>query len=116
VGDGGGDDDRGGRVEADGLRLECHLAAAAHDQEDLEQIAVTMGADGPVVDRGPRGDRLDVDEVERLVVRRIAVEMKQRQGGTASHAPQCRATGASAQRFRTISREIKEFRARRSTG
>jgi hypothetical protein len=27
-----------------------------------------------------------VDEVERLVVRRIAVEMKQRQGGTAGHA------------------------------
>jgi hypothetical protein len=26
-----------------------------------------------------------VDEIERLIVRRIAVEMKQRQGGTAGH-------------------------------
>ena len=30
-------------------------------------------------DRGARGDGLDMNEVERLVVRRIAVEMKQRQ-------------------------------------
>ena len=87
VRDGGGDDDRGGRIEADRLRLEGHLAAAAHDQQYLEQIAVAVGTDGPVVDRGARRDRLDVDEIERLIVRRIAVEMKQRQGGTAGHAP-----------------------------
>ena len=51
------------------------------DQQDLEQVAVTVGADGPVVNRGTRRDRLDMNEVERLIVRRIAVEMKQREGG-----------------------------------
>ena len=68
-----GEGERGG--------LEGHLAAAALDQQDLEQVAMAVGADRPVVHRGARGDGLDMDEVERLIVRRIAVEMKQRERG-----------------------------------
>ncbi len=75
--------DRAGRLEGDAGGLEGHLAAAAPDQQDLEQVAVTMGPDRPVVNRGTRCDGLDMNEVERLVVRGIAVEMKQweRRGG-----------------------------------
>jgi hypothetical protein len=69
------------RLEGDAGGLEGHLAAAAPDQEDLEQVAVTMGPDRPVVNRGPRCDGLDMNEVEGLVVRRIAVEMKQWERG-----------------------------------
>src|SRR4029079_1572685 len=65
------------RLERDAGRLEGHLAAAASDQQDLEQVAVTVGADSPVVNRGARRDRLDVNEVEGLIVRRGAVGMKQ---------------------------------------
>jgi hypothetical protein len=60
-------------------RIERHFTAAALDQKDLKQIAVPMRADGPVVDRRARGDGFNMDEIERLFVRRIAVKMKQRQ-------------------------------------
>ena len=49
------------------------------DQQDLKQVAMAVGADGPVMDRRARGDGFDVNKVERLIVRRIAVEMEQRQ-------------------------------------
>ena len=70
-----------GASKAIGGGLERHLAAAALDQQDLEQVAMAVRADGPVVDRRARRDRLDVNEVERLIVRRIAVEMEQRKRG-----------------------------------
>ena len=69
------------RLEGDAGRFEGHLAAAASDQQDLEQVAVAMGPDRPVVNRGTRRDGLDMNEVEGLIVRRIAVEMKQWEGG-----------------------------------
>ena len=78
--------DRGRRLEGQARGLVGHLAAAALDQQDLEQVAMAVRTDGPVVHRGARRDRLDMDEVECLVVRRIAVEVKQRQGGRARHA------------------------------
>ena len=74
-----------GAANGERRRLEGHLAAAALDQQDLEQIAMAVRADQPVVHRGARRDRLDVDEVERLIVRRIAVEMKQRQCRDSGH-------------------------------
>jgi hypothetical protein len=37
-----------------------------------------MRADRPVVDRRARRNGFDMDEVERLIVRRIAVQMEQR--------------------------------------
>src|SRR5262249_17914306 len=46
---------------------------------DLKQVAMAVRADGPVVNRRARDDGLDMNEIERLVVRRIAVEMEQRQ-------------------------------------
>ena len=49
------------------------------DQKNLKKIAVPMRANGPIVNRGARSNRLDVDEVERVIVGRIAVEMEQRQ-------------------------------------
>ena len=58
----------------------CHLAAAALDQENSKQIAMPMRADGPVVNRGARCNRFNMNEVERLIVRRIAVKMKQGSG------------------------------------
>ena len=70
-----------GASNGDGRGLEGHLAAAAFDQEDLEQVAVTVGPDRPVVNRGTRRDGLDMNEIERLIVRRIAVEMEQGQHG-----------------------------------
>src|SRR5207253_3142084 len=59
-----------------------HLAAAMLDQQDLEQVAMAVRTDGPVMNRGARGDRFDMNEIERLIIRRIAVEMKQRQRGS----------------------------------
>ena len=59
--------------------LERHLAAALLDQQDLKQVAMPVRADQPVVHRRARGNRLDMDEIERLIVRWIAVQMKQRQ-------------------------------------
>jgi hypothetical protein len=38
---------------------------------------MAMGAYGPVMDRRARGNGFDVNEVECLIVRRIAVQMKQ---------------------------------------
>ena len=73
--------DRAGRRERNNRGLVGHLAAAARDQQNLEEVAVAVRADRPVMHRRARGDRFDVDEVERLIVRRIAVEMKQRQRG-----------------------------------
>src|SRR5262249_61206025 len=59
--------------------IERHVAAAALDQQDLKQVAMAMGANGPIVHRRARCNPLDVNEVERLIVRRIAVKMEQRQ-------------------------------------
>src|SRR6516165_10722018 len=42
-----------------------------------------MRANGPFVDGRARRDPLDMDEVECLIVRRVAVKMEQRQGGGA---------------------------------
>src|SRR5258708_14944335 len=83
--DGGRYDDGGRRLESDHLGLERHLAAAAGDQQDLKQIAMAMRPDRPVVDGGARRDGFDVNEVERLIVRRIAVEVEQGQGGASRH-------------------------------
>src|SRR5262245_52126518 len=83
--DGGRYDDGGRRLERDHLSLERHLAAASGDQQDLKQVAVAVGPDRPVVDRGARRDSFDVNEVERLIVRRIAVEVEQWQGGASRH-------------------------------
>ena len=71
--------DGGRRGERQARRLEGHLAAAALNQKNLEQIAMPVRADQPVVRRGARRDGFDMDEVERLIVRRIAIKMKQRQ-------------------------------------
>jgi hypothetical protein len=49
---------------------------------------MTMCPDSPVVNGRTRRDRFNVDEIERLIVRRIAVEMKKRQGRALSHAAQ----------------------------
>ena len=76
---GGRHQDRRRRRKRHGRRLEIHLAATLLDQQDLEQVAVTMRTDRPVVHRGARGDSFDMDEVERAIVRRIAVKMKQRE-------------------------------------
>jgi hypothetical protein len=76
-----GHENRAGRIEGDGGGFEGHLAAASLDQQNLEQVAVAVRADGPIVDRGARGNRLDMNEVEGLIVRRIAVEMEQRERG-----------------------------------
>jgi hypothetical protein len=38
-----------------------------------------MSANGPIMNRGARRDRFNMDEIENGIVRRIAVEMKQRQ-------------------------------------
>ena len=77
VRDGRRHQDRGRRRERQVRHIERHLAAALFDQQDLKQIAMAMGADGPVVDRRPRGDGFDVNKIERLIVRRIAVQMEQ---------------------------------------
>src|SRR5262249_60698766 len=76
--DGGRHENCARRIEADRRRFEGHLAAAAFDQQNLEQVAVAVRANGPVVDRGARGNGLDMNEVESLIVSRIAVEMKKR--------------------------------------
>src|SRR5262249_6562480 len=55
------------------------LAATALDQDNLKQIAMTVGANGPIMNGRARGDPLDVNEIKCLIVRRIAVEMEQRQ-------------------------------------
>ena len=81
-------------------RFENHLAAALLDQQDLKKIAVAMRENGPIVNRRARRDGLDVDEVECLIVRRIAVEMKQRQCGDRAHCPRivpAQRTGKSPQ-------------------
>ena len=82
-------ENRGRRGKRQLRRIERHLAAAALDQQDLKQVAMAVGADGPVVDRRARRDGFDVNEVERLIVRRIAVKMKQRQraGTWRQHRP-----------------------------
>ena len=77
--------DGGRRRERQLRRFVGHLAAAALDQENLKQIAMPMRADGPVVNRGARCNRFNMNEVERLIVRRIAVKMKQ--GQRTGHAP-----------------------------
>jgi hypothetical protein len=69
-------------------RLESHLAAAALNEQDLKQIAMPVRPDQPLVRRGARGNGLDVDEVECLIVRRIAVEMKQRKCRSRGHSGQ----------------------------
>ena len=53
-------------------------APAAIDHQDLEQVAMTVRPDGPVMHCRARRDGLDVDEVERLIVRRITVKMEKR--------------------------------------
>jgi len=39
---------------------------------------VTVGADDPIMKRGSGSNGLDVNEIENLIVRRIAVEMEER--------------------------------------
>src|ERR1700719_4047454 len=57
-----------------------------------------MGADRPVVNGGTRRDRFDVDEIERLLIRRIAVEMEQRQAGRGQHTSQFRRARTQGER------------------
>jgi hypothetical protein len=71
--DGGRHQDHGRRRERHGRGFEAHLAATLLDQQQLEQVAVAVGADRPVVHRGARRDGFDMDEVKCRVVRRIAV-------------------------------------------
>jgi hypothetical protein len=85
VGDGGRHQDSGRRGKRQLRRFVGHFATALLDQKNLKQIAVAMGTNGPVVNRRARRYRLDVNEVERLIVRRIAVKVKQ--GQRAGHAP-----------------------------
>jgi hypothetical protein len=71
-------ENRSRRREWQTRRFKGHFAAAALNQKNLEKITMSMCANGPVVDRGPGSDRLDMNEIERLVVRRIAVEVEER--------------------------------------
>jgi hypothetical protein len=68
-----------GRGERQTRSFERHFTAAAFNHENLEQIAMSVCANGPVVDRRPGRDRLDMNKIERLVVRRIAVEVEERE-------------------------------------
>ena len=52
---------------------------APADQQHLKQVAMAVRSDRPIMDRGARGDGLDMNEIEGLIVRRIAVEMEERQ-------------------------------------
>ena len=79
VGDRRGDEDRDWRGECKRSRFKCHRAAAALDQQDLKEVAMPVSANGPLVDRRARGDGFDVNEIERLIVRRIAVEVEEGQ-------------------------------------
>ncbi len=102
---GGRHQDRRRRRKRHGRGLEIHLAAALLDQQDLEQVAVAVRADRPVVHRGARGDGFDMDEVERGIVRRIAVKMKQRERGRCHGNAKHRRGRASGQRNRTLSKQ-----------
>src|SRR5215469_2552358 len=73
------------RGERTNRRLMHHLAAPALDRKDLEKIAMAVRLNRPVVQRGARRNGLDVDEIESLVVRRIAVKMKEREGRSRTH-------------------------------
>ncbi len=70
--------DRDRRRERHFRSFECQLAGAAFDQENLKQISMPVRANGPIVNRGARGDGLDMNKIECLIVRRIPVEMEQR--------------------------------------
>ena len=78
---GGRNEDRGRRRERQPRRFERHLAAALLDQQDLKEVAMPVCAYGPVMDRRSRGNRFNVNEVERLIVRRIPVEVEQGERG-----------------------------------
>src|SRR5580658_8533506 len=65
VRDGGWNENRGRRTKRQPGEIECHLAAAAFDQQDLKQVSMAVGADGPVVNRRARRDSFDVNEIER---------------------------------------------------
>jgi len=80
------DQQRGRRLEGQDRGLVGHLSTAALNQEDLEQVAMAVRRNCPVVQRGPRHQRLDMDEIECLVVRRVAEQMKQRQDIRGRHA------------------------------
>ena len=54
-----------------------HRAAAPLDQQNLEQVAMAMRQDHPVVDHGSRSDRVDMNEINRLF-RRLVVETQER--------------------------------------
>jgi hypothetical protein len=60
-------------------RLVSHVAGTALNQQNLKQIAMPVCANGPIVKRGARRDCFNVDEVKRLIVGRIAVEVEERQ-------------------------------------
>ena len=75
--DGRGDENGGGRRKGKRRRLERQRAAAALDQQNLKQIAMPVRADGPIMDRRARRNGFDVNEIERLIVRRIAVKVEQ---------------------------------------
>src|SRR5215467_13613897 len=54
--------------KAGGRCLKTEFTAAFFDQQDLEQIAVAMRPDCPVMDRGARGNGLDMDKVKYGIV------------------------------------------------
>ncbi len=64
------------RLDGNAGCIKSHLAAALLDQENLEKIAMPMGPDRPVVDRRTRCNRLDVNEIGGLIIRRIAIKVK----------------------------------------
>ncbi len=69
MGNGRGNQDGGRRGEGNGRGLEGHFAPAPGHEQYLRQIAVPVRADHPIMDRGARGDRFDVDKVECLIIR-----------------------------------------------
>src|ERR1700691_2685020 len=75
----GGNENGSGRGTRQLRQVERHLAAAAFDQQDLKQVAMAVRMDRPAVDRRARRDGFHVNKIERGIVRRIAVKMKQRE-------------------------------------
>jgi len=64
---------------------------------------VAMRANCPIVDRGSRGNRVDVNEIGSLKVRRLVLDLKQREcrgghiksyAGTVAEKTFCRRAGA----------------------
>src|SRR5262249_20619032 len=104
--------DRWGRERND-RRLVRHFTAAALDEKNLKQIAVPVRADCPIMHRRARCDRLDVNKIKCLIVRRIAVEMKQRQRGRGRHH---RSMTQAARRVKRAGTDVRKEKPRLAAG